>query len=126
MVIGMVGNVFRYKQTVVLRTDLNMSVGKLVSQACHASLESSEIARAKNRDIWEKWRREGAKKVILKVDSLEDLLKLEKKAKKLGAPCCLIEDRGLTEIPPSTLTALAIGPASSDIINKITGHLKLL
>lgn len=111
---------------VVLRTDLNMSVGKLISQACHASLESSEIARKKNKKIWEDWRGNGAKKVILKVISLKDLLQLEKKAKKIGVPYYLVEDRGLTEIPPGTPTAIAIGPALNNTINKITGHLSLL
>ena len=122
----MVDVVFEYKQTVILRSDLNMSVGKMVSQACHASLESSEIVRVHHREVWEKWRREGAKKVILKVVSRKELLTLEQKAKKLGVRCYLVRDRGLTEIVPGTLTAVAIGPASSHVIDQITGDLQLL
>jgi PTH2 family peptidyl-tRNA hydrolase len=124
--VDMVREGFRYKQMIVLRTDLNMSLGKLISQACHASLESSEVARIQNGKIWERWRREGAKKVILQITSLENIYELEKKAKRLEVPCRIIEDRGLTEVPPGTVTAIAIGPATTDLINKITGNLKLL
>lgn len=109
-----------------MRTDLSMSVGKMISQACHACLESSEIVRVKNYELWNKWRYEGAKKVVLKIDSLEHLHKLKSESKRLGVPCHIIKDRGLTEIPPGTFTALAIGPDSSNVINKITSHLKLL
>jgi PTH2 family peptidyl-tRNA hydrolase len=117
---------FRYKQTIVLRRDLKMSVGKLIAQACHASVESAEQARIHNRLTWDRWRREGAKKVILQVSSLEDVRALERKARRFEVPYRIIEDRGLTEVPPGTVTAIAIGPAANDLINKITGNLKLL
>ena len=38
------------KQVLVIRTDLCMSTGKMISQACHASVEASEITRKKNKD----------------------------------------------------------------------------
>ncbi|MBS7637544.1 peptidyl-tRNA hydrolase Pth2 [Candidatus Bathyarchaeota archaeon] len=117
---------FEYKQCIVLRTDLGMSIGKLVSQACHASLEASEQARKKKRRIWKAWMEEGSKKVILKVDSLEELEELAKKAQELGIPNTLIVDRGLTEIPPGTTTALGVGPDRSEKIDLVTGKLKLL
>ena len=36
------------KQVLVIRNDLCMSIGKMISQACHASVEASEITRKKN------------------------------------------------------------------------------
>lgn len=111
---------------IILRTDLNMSVGKMISQACHACLESSEISKTENRKNWESWRKEGAKKVILKIESPKALLELGKKAKEFGIPFHLVEDRGLTEIPPGTLTALAIGPAPAEIVDRVTKNLSLL
>ena len=103
-----------------------MGTGKIVGQACHACLGTSEEARKHDLDLWKRWQAEGAKKIIVKVYSLEELLELEQEAKKLRLPNALVVDRGLTQIPPDTPTALGIGPAEDKIIDKITGKLKLL
>jgi len=117
---------FEYKQCIVLRTDLSMSVGKLISQACHASVESSEQAKKLKHKAWRAWRDEGAKKVVLQVDALEELDELAEKAEGLDIVNVLIQDRGLTEIPRGTVTALGLGPDLSERMDKITGSLKLL
>ena len=118
--------VFSMKQVIVVRKDLHMGLGKLVSQACHACLEASEEAKKLDLRAWKIWHGEGAKKVVVKVDSLEELLELERKAERLGAPKALIVDRGLTQIPPNTPTALGIGPGKEATIDELTGDLKLL
>ena len=110
------------KQAIVLRSDLKMGKGKLVAQGAHASLEALRKA-GKNAGIWES---EGCKKIVLKVDSEKKLKSLSKKASENTLPFALIRDAGFTQIPPGTLTALAIGPAEDDKIDKITGKLKLL
>ncbi|MFQ6011278.1 MAG: peptidyl-tRNA hydrolase Pth2 [Nitrososphaerales archaeon] len=115
---------FEYKMAIILRKDLGMGVGKLVSQACHACIEVSN--RQRKSSIWRQWEREGGKKVVLRVQSLQDLLELEDGAKRENLPFATISDRGLTQIPPNTATALAIGPAEAGKIDKVTGHLKLL
>jgi PTH2 family peptidyl-tRNA hydrolase len=117
---------FEYKQVIVLRTDLGMSVGKLISQACHACLEAVEEAKKTRHEAWRRWRDEGAKKVVLQVDSLEELLELAEEARELGLPYAVIEDRGLTEVPPGTVTALGVGPERSELVDEVTGGLKLL
>lgn len=117
---------FTMKQVIVVRKDLHMDVGKLVSQACHACLEASEESKKRDLKAWKTWRREGAKKVVVKVDSVEELLTLEKRARRLDIPKALIVDRGLTQIPPNTPTALGIGPGKASIIDAVTGELKLL
>jgi PTH2 family peptidyl-tRNA hydrolase len=60
------------------------------------------------------------------VKSERELRELEEQAKELGLPHALIVDKGLTEVPPGTVTCLGIGPAPSDKVDKITGGLPLL
>ena len=72
------------------------------------------------------WISEGQRKIAVKVKSEKELLKLEKMAKELMLPCTLIVDKGLTEIPPNTITCLAIGPAPAEKVDKLTGKLPLL
>lgn len=117
---------FRYKQVIVFRTDLKMSKGKIAAQAGHAAVSAAEEARKNYKDWFEAWLNEGQCKVILKVKSVEELLELKKKAKELGLPNALIADRGLTEIPPGTITCLGIGPAPAEKVDEITGKLPLL
>jgi PTH2 family peptidyl-tRNA hydrolase len=117
---------FHYKQVIVFRSDLKLSKGKAAAQAGHAAVSAAEEARKHRKNWWEAWLNEGQCKVVLKVKSEKELLALEKQAKEMALPCALIIDRGLTEIPPGTITCLGIGPAPTDKIDKITGNLPLL
>ena len=117
---------FTTKQVIALRKDLKMGLGKLIVQACHASVEASEMAKRMNIGVWRQWMDEGAKKVAVKVASLDELMELEKKCRSYHLPVALIVDRGLTQIPPNTPTAIAIGPATEADVDRLTGNLKLL
>jgi PTH2 family peptidyl-tRNA hydrolase len=111
-----------YKQAIILRKDIKMSVGKAISQAVHAALGAVNLA---DKAEVENWEREGGKKIVLKVGSLKELKNLYLKAKKLRLPCFLVRDAGLTQLKPGTVTALAIGPAKEEDIDRVTGKLKL-
>jgi PTH2 family peptidyl-tRNA hydrolase len=117
---------FRYKQVIVFRSDLKMSKGKIAAQAGHAAVSAAEEARKHCKEWWKAWIKEGQCKIAVKVESEKELLDLEKQANELALPCALIIDRGLTEIPPGTITCLGIGPAPAEKIDKITGMLLLL
>ena len=117
---------FEYKLVIVTRADLKLSVGKLVAQACHAAVDCSEKGKQENHAAWRKWHDEGAKKVALQADDLKELGMLAKKADELDVVYSMIQDRGLTEVSPGTVTVLGIGPDRADKIDKITRDLPLL
>ncbi len=117
---------FKYKQVIAVRTDLGMSRGKIAVQVAHGSVSSAEQARIHQQDIWKAWLREGQKKVAVKVGSEEELLELRRQAISHSLHHALIRDAGMTELPPGTITVLGIGPAKAEIIDEVTGELKLL
>jgi PTH2 family peptidyl-tRNA hydrolase len=114
---------FRYKQCIVIRTDIKMSCGKRCAQASHASVSAFVKADEKLR---KSWMNEGQKKVVLKASGERQLYELKTIAECAGISASVITDAGMTEIPPGTVTALGIGPAKSEDIDKITGDLPLL
>lgn len=116
----------KYKQVIILRTDLKMSVGKKVAQGCHASVIAVENTRKMNPNMLKSWGNEGQRKIALKVKSEEELLDVYQLAKAMHLPCCIIQDAGLTQLEPGTVTAVGIGPAPAQEIDKITKTLKLL
>lgn len=117
---------FRYKQVTAFRSDLKMSRGKIAAQAGHAAVSAAEEARKNFKEWWKAWLREGQCKIAVKVESEKELLELERQAKELAIPCALIVDRGLTEVPPGTITCLGIGPAPVEKVDKMTSMLPLL
>lgn len=110
-----------YKQVIVLRKDLRMSVGKACAQSSHASLGAYRKAK---KSIIDGWLKNGEKKVVVFVNSKQEIMKLYKKAKENKLPCFLVKDAGLTELKIGTITALGIGPDEEKKIDKITGKLK--
>ena len=117
---------FEHKMVIVTREDLKISPGKLAAQVAHAAVNCA-LETKKNKPKWfKKWREEGSKKAVLKVEKLDDFYVLKNKAEKIGIATCIIEDAGHTEIPPGTETVLGIGPAPNNLIDQITGNLQLL
>jgi PTH2 family peptidyl-tRNA hydrolase len=127
------------KQVIVMRNDLNMRKGKMVAQGSHASLKaildhgSWEIGEDFTTfcvDIdkhFKGWLDGSFKKICVRVDSEEELLAIVQKAKDARIPHALITDNGLTEFGGvKTNTCCAVGPANEEVVNSITGHLKLL
>lgn len=111
------------KQVIVLRTDIGMSKGKLVAQACHASVGAYKNADSAARNEWET---AGARKVALKIAGEDALMDLFKQARAQGVPAYVVKDAGQTELEPGTVTALGLGPAGDETVDKVTKELQLL
>src|SRR5271157_1993668 len=98
------------KQVIIVRADLEMGKGKTAAQVAHAALSSYLTASTSHKDVARAWLEGGQKKIVLKVDGEPALLKFYEAFKFKKIPCALVNDAGLTQLPPGTITALGIGP----------------
>jgi len=133
------------KQVIVMRKDLSMRKGKMIAQGAHSALKvfldlqrsvtkfgnvlkyQISLPEGNTGKEMNDWVEGIFTKICCGVNSEEELLSIYNNAKEKGLPCSLIQDSGLTEfggIP--TYTCCAIGPASSELIDPITGGLSLL
>ena len=113
------------KQVIVVRTDLDMGKGKIAAQVGHACVLGAEHVRKSNPDWFTKWWN-GQEKVVVKVSGLKELEKIRVGAIEIAIPLAEVTDAGHTQIAPGTTTCISLGPAPEDLIDKITGDLKLL
>lgn len=110
----------------VVRRDLGMGTGKIAAQVAHAAVMAAERTKEKKPEWFYAWFEGGQAKVVVKVQSLDELMGVRKHAESLKLPVVQVNDSGLTQIPPGTTTCIGIGPAPSDLIDKVTNSLKLL
>lgn len=116
----------KHKLVVAVRGDLELSKGKLAVQVAHAAVMAALDAKAKHRKAFADWWEEGQKKVVVQARDLPELNVLRTKARSLGLTTALVEDAGLTELPPGTVTCLGVGPGPNETVDQVTGHLKLI
>lgn len=132
------------KQVICWRADLKVRTGKVAAQCAHASLKvfldisnNTEFPEFTQNGMiyvpyckgsaFDIWLNGSFTKIVLKVNSEEELYSIYNTANHIALPCSLIVDNGKTEfngVP--TTTCCAIGPAFSEDIDKITGHLELM
>lgn len=127
------------KQVIVVRKDLSMRRGKEAAQVAHAAMmwltkriqcaamsKGPHCSAPKFTPEELAWLCGKFTKIVVSVDSLEELAGVvnDARAQMLTVEVC--EDAGKTEfynIP--TVTCAAIGPNDSELIDKVTGKLKL-
>ncbi|CAK7272178.1 hypothetical protein SEPCBS57363_005000 [Sporothrix epigloea] len=108
--------------------------GKIAAQCGHATLACYKILRrAAERDptssaakLLQRWERRGQAKIAVQAKGEDTLLTLMGTAHSLGVTAEVIADAGRTQIESGSLTVLGVGPAPKSLVDKITGHLKLL
>lgn len=115
-----------YKLAVVVRDDLRLSRGKLAVQVGHAAVSCALRARKSAKSWFRAWIDEGQRKVVLRTEGLPELRLLEEEAKARRLPVAMITDAGLTEVPPGTVTVLGIGPGPEEVVDRVTGDLRLV
>ncbi len=113
------------KQVIVVRTDLGMGRGKIAAQVGHACVMGAEHVRRSHPDWYAAWWG-SQEKVVLKVSGLKELHQIRTHAIDLNLPWSEVNDAGHTQLAPGTTTCISLGPAPEDMIDRVTGSLKLL
>ena len=61
----------------------------------------------------------------MKIDDEAALMDLSALAREVGLTVSVIQDAGRTQIAPGSRTVVGIGPGPVELIDQVTGHLKL-
>ena len=106
---------------------MEQSTGKIAAQCSHATLACYKYYFSKSPDspILKRWERGGQAKVALQCKSEDEMLLMQAQAVSLGLCARVIQDAGRTQIASGSRTVLGVlGPKS--VVDRVTGHLKLL
>ncbi|XP_062093201.1 uncharacterized protein LOC133798751 isoform X1 [Humulus lupulus] len=114
-----------FKMILVVRNDLKMGKGKIAAQCSHATLGLYKKLLHRAPKALNRWEMCSQPKVVVKIESEEDMLMLQENAKSRKLPTHITIDAGRTQIAPNSRTVMAIlGPV--EVVDEVTGGLKLL
>lgn len=113
------------KLVLVVRNDLKMGKGKAAAQCAHAAVTAYKQAQKKEPYLLKLWLMTGQRKVVVKADSEDEIIELQRKAAEAGLLTSVIHDAGHTQVAAGSLTVLGVGPASAQLLDEVTGQLKL-
>ena len=122
---SVMGEVGEFKMVLVVRNDLKMGKGKVAAQCSHAAVSAYKQVQRRNPELLKQWEYCGQPKVVLKAPDEDTLIDLLGHAKEVGLPVSLIQDAGRTQIAPGSRTVLGVGPGPAELVDRVTGHLKL-
>ncbi|OWA52310.1 putative Peptidyl-tRNA hydrolase 2, mitochondrial [Hypsibius exemplaris] len=120
------GNVPNTKLVLVVRSDLQMTKGKIGAQCGHAAVGAVQEFTPINRDVLQLWLHTGQAKVVLKAAGEEELLRIAALARTNGLNSFVVRDAGRTEVEAGCVTVVAVGPAEVNRFDAVTGSLSLL
>ncbi len=115
-----------YKLVILVRNDLKMGKGKIAAQVGHGAVECALFTEKEDKKSFDAWYKCGQPKIVLKVDSYEELDKYRMIASSNKIHIAVITDAGRTQVEPGTVTCMGLGPAPASELDKITGELKML
>jgi peptidyl-tRNA hydrolase, PTH2 family len=111
------------KQVIVVNRSLALPKGKLAAQVAHAAV-GAFIAADEQAQL--AWLQVGMPKIIVYAAEADALVQLEAHAREEQIPACLVHDAGRTVLPAGTITCLGLGPAPTEIVDRLTGRLSLV
>lgn len=114
-----------FKMILVVRNDLKMGKGKVAAQCSHAAVAAYKQVQRRNPELLKQWEYCGQPKVVVKAPDEDTLINLLGQAREVGLTVSLIQDAGRTQIAPGSRTVLGVGPGPADLIDRVTGDLKL-
>ncbi|XP_055315968.1 uncharacterized protein LOC129575849 [Sitodiplosis mosellana] len=114
------------QMSLVVRSDLKMSTGKIGAQCAHAAIICHTKAEKSKPEHLKAWLNLGQPKVVLRVGSQAEIENLSKIATEKHIVNGLVHDAGRTQVLARTPTVLGIGPDTKSKVNELTGKLKLL
>lgn len=114
------------QMSLVVRSDLKMSPGKIGAQCSHAAVMCYSKAEKKKPAHLRAWLNLGQPKVVLRIGSQKEIEYLSKIAEEKNVVNGLVRDAGRTEVLAGTVTVLGIGPDTKSKVDDLTGKLKLL
>lgn len=114
------------QMSLVVRSDLKMSTGKVGAQCAHAAVMCYMKALNKKPQHLDAWLSLGQPKVVLRTSSQAEIEYLAKIADEKHVVNGLVRDAGRTEVLAGTVTVLGIGPDTKAKVDELTGKLKLL
>ncbi|KAJ3257272.1 hypothetical protein HK103_004826 [Boothiomyces macroporosus] len=99
---------YNCKMVLVIRTDLGMGKGKVAAQCSHATLDAYQksLESEKWSEWVDSWETYGCAKITLKCNDEDEMLRLQREARKKGLVAQSICDAGKTQIAAGSRTAL--------------------
>ncbi|QPG74212.1 Gluconate transport-inducing protein [Brettanomyces nanus] len=119
------------RMALVVRTDLDMTNGKVAAQCAHAAVTcykmmSDSGSEARNLPMLKRWYGGGQAKITLKCQNKDLMDLLFAKALSLNVNAYVVHDAGRTQVVSGSATVLGLGPAPKAVLDQITGKLRLL
>lgn len=114
------------KMALIVRGDLKMTKGKTGAQCAHAAIICFENASKRRSDLLSVWLSLGQPKIVLRVESLNEMEKIVRLANERNVIHGMVRDAGKTQVAAGTTTVLGLGPDTVTNIDGLVKHLKLL
>ncbi|CAG2171875.1 unnamed protein product [Oppiella nova] len=112
----------------IVNASLEMGVGKIAAQVAHAALGMHQLLLQDEHKFGEsliRWSEFGETKIVLKGESTQHLVELEKQALSAGLPSYLVQDAGRTQVKAGSTTVLCLY-GQVDAVDAVSGKLRLL
>ncbi|KAK4790880.1 hypothetical protein SAY86_031293 [Trapa natans] len=109
------------KLVLVVRQDLKMGTGKIASQCARATWVSVSVS-CSDRYLLRRWEQCGQPKIVCTCRKN----RLREAAENIGLATFVVADAGRTQVEAGSKTVLAVGPGPKELVDTVTGKLRLL